>query len=232
MSIPPLKGHEDVYNLNGQIKHKTDFIRRFIPDEVKVHLVSHSIGSKISLKLLEDNEMSYKIKQCYLLFPTIENMIHTSNGFWFDKVFDRFFFILKFLSHAFNLLPLTFRTILIYLFSLIAGYPKFFLGTIVKTTNPAILEKIWFLAQDEMRQVREIDKDIIMKNLYRLKFYYGTTDGWVPKEYYDNLIKTFPGVDAELCSLQINHEFIISNGPTMARMLSEWIILKITHGVL
>lgn len=86
-----------------------------------------------------------------------------------------------------------------------------------------VLEKIWFLAQDEMRQVGEIDEDIIRKNLHRLKFYYGTADGWVPKKNFDNLIKSFPGVDAELCTLQINHGFIISHGPTMARMLSEWI---------
>lgn len=223
MSIPPLKGHEDLYNLHGQIEHKTDFISRFIPDKVKIHLVSHSIGSKISLKLLEDDATSKKIKQCYLLFPTIENMIQTSNGFWFEKVFDRFFFILKFLSYAFNFMPLTFRIIAIYIFCCIAGYPKFFIGTIVKITIPTVLEKIWFLAQDEMREVREIDEDIIKKNLHRLKFYYGTTDGWVPKKNYDNLIKSFPGVDAELCALKIDHGFIVSHGPTMARMLSEWI---------
>lgn len=222
MTIPPLEGNNDLYNLNGQVKHKLEFIRKYIPKNVKIHLVSHSIGAKISLEILKD-ELGEQVKQCYMLFPTIEKMVDSSNGFWFYKIFNRIFFILQFFYYAFHWLPLTVRTILIYVYCLCAGYPEFFLGTILKASTPAVLDKVWFMAKDEMEMVREIDAETIKTNLHRVKFYYGTTDGWVPTDYYHELTKRFPGIDAELCSQKINHGFVVSHGPRMGRMVSQWI---------
>lgn len=222
--VPLLEGNNYLYNLQGQVKHKVEFITKYIPKHVKIHLVSHSIGAKISLELLKYEEINEQIHQCYMLFPTIENMVDSSNGFWFYKIFNRIFFLLQLFYYAFNFLPLQVRTIILsFVFCVVGGYPKYFLGTVIKASEPAALDKIWFMAQDEMEQVREIDHEVINKNMHRLKFYYGTTDGWVPSHYYHKLIKTFPGIDAELCSQKIDHGFVISHGPTMARMVSDWI---------
>lgn len=159
-----------------------------------------------------------------MLFPTIEKMVESSNGFWFYKVFNRIFLLIQLIYYAFDFLPLKVRTIIIsFAFCIVAGYPKYFLGTVIKTLAPSALDKIWFMAEDEMTQVCEIDSDVINKNMQRLKFYYGTRDGWVPSHYYQKLIEKFPGIDAELCSQKIDHGFVISHGPTMARMLSDWI---------
>lgn len=226
MVTPPLKGNEDLYNLQGQVRHKTDFINKFIPNDVKVHLVSHSIGAKISLELLKDNDISELIRQCYFLFPTIENMVETSNGFYFHKVLNRIFFLLQFIYYAFYFLPLKVRTMVLYIYCYFAGYPEYFLGTMIKASTPTVLDKVWFMADDEMDKVREIDEDTISRNLHRIKFYYGTTDGWVPKKYFHNLTQKFPGIDAELCTQKIDHGFVVSHGPTMGRMVSEWIIRR------
>lgn len=223
MKVPPLEGNEHLYSLRGQVDHKTSFIDKYIPKGVKVHLVSHSIGSKISLELLKDEAVSNKIEQSYLLFPTIENMVESPSGYLFNNIFDKIYFIIQFIYYAFARLPLNARTIILYLYCLISGFPKFFLGTVVKTSSPKVLDKIWFMTRDEMDKVRGIDEKLIRNNLHRLTFYYGTTDGWVPTNYYHKLVETFPGINAELCSQKIDHAFVISHGPTMARMVSDWI---------
>lgn len=82
------------------------------------------------------------------------------------------------------------------------------------------------MAQDEMKKVCEIDHEVINQNMARLKFYYGTKDGWVPVDYYNELIQNFPNIDAELCQQSIDHGFVIKHGNTMARMLAEWIRRK------
>jgi hypothetical protein len=172
LAIPPLKSNHDLFNLQGQVNHKIDFISKFVPQGVKIHLVSHSIGAKISLELLKVYSISCKVHQCYLLFPTIERMVISSNGFWF-RLFSRFFFLLHLFFFAFSFLPLVVRTLLLYVFCYLSGHPKYFLGTMIKLSAPEVLEKVWFMAKDEMEKVCECDDEIIGRNLHRLKFYYG-----------------------------------------------------------
>lgn len=223
MVTPQLKGNEHLYNLQGQIDHKIAFINKYIPRNVKIHLISHSIGAKISIALLKDEIINKQIQQSYLLFPTIERMVDGRNGFWFFRVFNPIFPLLQFFYVAFSYLPLIVRTWLLYGFCAIAGWPEYFLGTTIKFAAPEVLDKVWFMAVDEMEKVVDIDEDIIKKNLGRLKFYYGTTDGWVPTEFYHELIKKFPGIDAELCTQKIAHGFVVAHGPRMGRMVSDWI---------
>lgn len=224
LSIPPLESNHDVYNLQGQVKHKAQLITEFIPKHVKIHLVSHSIGAKISLELMKMEEITDQVKRCYMLFPVIERIAETPNGFWFYKIFNRIFIFLRLFYYAFHFLPLQLRTIILsFVFCMVGGYPEHFLGTIIKASNPKALDKIWFMAEDEMKQVIAIDRDVIEKNLNKLKFYYGASDGWVPSHSYHKLIKEFSNVDAELCSKKIDHGFVISHGPTMARIVSDWI---------
>lgn len=223
MSMPPLTGNHDLYNLQGQINHKIEFIRKFVGEEVKIHLVSHSIGAKISLELLKHDLISQKIHRCYLMFPTIERMVESNNGFWFYKVFDRIFFLLQLIYYGFSFLPLTLRTIFLYFFCLLNGIPNVLLGTVIKVSSPTAIDKVWFMAKDEMEKVCQIDDVVIKKNQHRLNFYYGMTDGWVPIDSYKKLVERFPGINAELCQKSINHCFMISHGPTMARMVADWL---------
>ncbi|CAO1312925.1 unnamed protein product [Diamesa hyperborea] len=227
--IPAIKGNEDLYNLKGQTDHKVDFIKTYIPKDVKIHLIAHSIGSYISLDLLKIPEIDERIQQCYFLFPTIENMVETKNGYILSKVLDPIFFIMRYFYRFINFLPLTLRTLMVYVYCLCTGTPKYFMGTVLKYLEPAVIDKIWFMALDEMELVREIDTVHIQQNMHRLKFYYGLTDGWVPEDSYKRLIEKFPGIDAELCSQKLEHAFVIKSGPLVGRMVSDWIKKKRVH---
>lgn len=169
------------------MKHKIEFIIKYIPKSVKLHIVSHSVGAKISLELLKNDDISKRVQNHYLLFPTIENMFESRNGFFF-KILDRIFIVLQCFYYMFSYLPLRIRTIVLYFFCCLSGYPNYFLGTVIKSSNPATLDKVWFLAKDEIEKINDIDEEVIRNNIHRLKFYYGITDGWVPIKFYKNLL--------------------------------------------
>ncbi len=62
--------------------HKMHFINQYVPKNVKLHLIGHSIGSKICIELLTRFTESGDHRQAYayLLFPTLERMAQTPNG--------------------------------------------------------------------------------------------------------------------------------------------------------
>lgn len=68
-----------IFTLEGQVQHKFEFIDKYIPEGVNLHLIGHSIGAKICVELVK----RYKAKHnaaAYLLFPTLERMADTPQG--------------------------------------------------------------------------------------------------------------------------------------------------------
>lgn len=65
--------------LDGQIKHKLTFINKFVPKDVKLIFIGHSIGCYMILKLLDELD-SHHVLRCFMLFPTIERMAESPKG--------------------------------------------------------------------------------------------------------------------------------------------------------
>lgn len=222
--LPPLEGNESLYNLAGQLQHKVDFIRKYVPSDVKIHLIGHSIGAYLALELLKIPDISDRIQHCYMLFPTIERMVNTKNGFILTRIVKPFYFLVQWFYQCFALLPTVIKVWIIYAYFVISRTPKYFLGTGLKYANPAVVHKVWIMALDEMEKVRELDVENIKANKYRLKFYYGTTDGWVPVKFYRELMQMVPEVDAELCTRSYEHAFVLKAASQMGFMVGEWIL--------
>ena len=74
-----LTEHPELFTLDGQIKHKISFIDKYVASGVKLHLIGHSIGGKISAELVKHYSSNYNIN-AYLLFPTLERMAQTPKG--------------------------------------------------------------------------------------------------------------------------------------------------------
>ncbi|XP_055640355.1 lipid droplet-associated hydrolase [Toxorhynchites rutilus septentrionalis] len=223
-SIPTLENNSNLYNLEGQLHHKVEFIRKYVPSDVRIHLIGHSIGCYLALELLKIPDISDRIQHCYFLFPTIERMADSRNGFMLTKCVKPIYFIVRLFYRCIDLLPNFLKIWIIYIYFLLSGIPKFYLGTALKYTNPSVIDKVWFMALDEMEKVRELDSDIILQNKDRLKFYYGTTDGWVPVKYCNELKSRIHGVDAEICTRKIDHAFVLRSSEQMGFMVSEWIL--------
>jgi len=211
------------YDLEGQIRHKIEFIEKFVPKHVKVTIIGYSLGTKITLRVLEHPKLSQQISKCYLLFPTIERIDKSSAGARFP-ILEKFYPLIRFSLSIFHLLPIGVKRFFTRLILNVAFLDvDNFDDSLLQATYPTCYEKTLFLYKDAYLKIRKRDDEIIERNLHKLKFYYGTFDEFVRKKFYYDLIENFPGIDAELCTKNYPHTFILRNSIGMAEMICNWI---------
>lgn len=192
---PPLKDNEHLYDLQGQIEHKIKFIEEYIKNDVKIHLIGHSVGAKICLDLLKSlSKFNEQVVQCYLMFPTIEHIADSTKG---RKVpsFDRYFFLLRIFYNLFHLLPANWKAAVVKYFIKRDGMDvDEFLAPSLEYTNPRVIDRIWFMALDEMEKIKDLDVDHVKSNVHRLKLYYAEVDDWVNTKFYYTIVERIPGI--------------------------------------
>lgn len=224
MQTPPLKGNEHLYNLQGQLNHKIDFINRHIPKDVKVYLIGHSIGAKLCLDLLKTQGFSHQVQHCYLLFPTIERMAESSNG-KLVPTYDKFSFLFRIFYKSFHWLPESWKRAIVSKCCRSAGVADDLVEPTMSFINPLVIDRLWFLTLDEMDKVRDLDEQLFKENVHRIKIYYAVLDAWVPQDCYNKLINRFPGADA-IKSMSHEHAFVLKSSVAVGVMVSEWIRLE------
>jgi pimeloyl-ACP methyl ester carboxylesterase len=190
---------------------------------VKIHLIGHSIGSWMIMELLKRPEIKRKVHHAYLLFPTVERMAETDNGVRLTKYVSPLMFIFRGMALFMAMMPYSLQVFFIYVYYWCVGMPSSFLGTSLKFSKPSVLDKVYFLGMDEMATVRELDVATMVANQDIVTLYYGTTDGWVPVSYYEDMKRRVPGVRAELCRKKLPHAFVLKHGPDMAHICGNWI---------
>lgn len=175
------------------------------------------------IEMLKDEEIKRKIKRCYLLFPTVERMAASPSGFFFTKLISPGYFLLRLLCSILNMFPSLVKTLFVYMYCVLFSIPKTFLGTTQKFLSPVIMDKVVFLARKEMKQVKELDVETIKENVNLLKFYYGSSDGWAPTKYCQQLKERIPDVNAEIDNNNISHAFVLRSSDEMGRKTADWI---------
>lgn len=222
--IPPLAGNEAKYGLHAQVQHKVEFIKTYVPDDVKIHLIGHSIGAWMVIELLKNTEIKSKIQHCYLLFPTFERMAASSNGFLYTKLVRPSWFILRRLVVLFGMLPVMVQVFLLSIYFFVMSMPRTFMGTALKYSRVSIMDKVLHLADDEMRLVVDADYNTLVENKEILKVYYGASDGWTPKKYCYQLQERVTGIDAQIDIYNIAHAFVLRSSEEMGKLMAGWII--------
>lgn len=221
--VPPLEGNEAKFGLAGQLQHKIEFIRTYVPRDVKIHLIGHSIGAWMLLELLKVPDLKDRIHHGYLLFPAIEHMRDSPNGWIYTNVVQRFWTLLTFIINVFAKLPTIVQIMIIYAYFFIMSIPRHFVGTALKYSRPTVLQKIVFLADEEMDQVVEPDYAVLEANVHRLKLYYGATDGWSPVNYCTRICERVPGLDASVDIYRYAHAFVLRSSVEMGKLVGGWI---------
>ncbi|XP_066998972.2 lipid droplet-associated hydrolase [Anabrus simplex] len=215
VTVPKLQCNQYLYDLRGQINHKVEFIKKYVPRHVNLHLVGHSIGCKIILELLKDPSINSQVKKCYMLFPTVERMAVSPNGKFFTGIIKYIIPVILLLSWIFTLFPSSVKKILLNSYFFIHGTKGNVTRAAIKLINPTALRNVFFLALDEMDHVKELD--------HKFFFYYGTTDGWVPVKYYEDLKKDHPDVEAITCPYGYKHAFVLNSAKDVGSLVSKWI---------
>ncbi|XP_043261857.1 lipid droplet-associated hydrolase [Colletes gigas] len=211
------------YSLIAQLEHKKEFIKKYAPEDAKLHLIGHSIGCWIILNMLKDVLISRRVAKCYLLFPTIENIAETRNGWFFTRVVSRIASILIFLSWTLSCLPHFLQAFLISIYSLLNGIPAKYNKAIQQLLNPRSLRNVIKMADEEMEIVKERDDELLSKHADKLWFYYGNCDGWAPVRHYENMKLAHPNVNAELCKRGYHHCFVLQYDKEMGKIVGDLI---------
>uniref|UniRef100_A0A8C7DS48 Lipid droplet-associated hydrolase n=1 Tax=Naja naja TaxID=35670 RepID=A0A8C7DS48_NAJNA len=66
-----LNDTNDVFGLQGQVEHKLKFLQKYVPKDVKLVLIGHSVGSYLALKIMEHSpelEVCQRYKLIQLFF--------------------------------------------------------------------------------------------------------------------------------------------------------------------
>nr|XP_057933589.1 lipid droplet-associated hydrolase isoform X2 [Doryrhamphus excisus] len=213
----------DVFGLNGQVEHKLTFLRTFVPKEVNLVLVGHSIGCYIILETMK-RDPSLKVLKAVMLFPTIERMALTPQGKVMTPVLCHMRYMAYLPIFLLSLLPEGLKRGLVQL--VLGG-----LGSLDPCVIPATVGLLSgdcaanavYMGGQEMRKVLERDNLTIKKNLEKLLFYYGASDPWCPVRYYDDIKMDFPTGDFRLCENGFRHAFVLDAGREVAEMVAEWI---------
>lgn len=223
---PAIQGNESLYNLQGQIDNKVEFFRKYVPAGVRVHLIGHSVGAYISLNLLNHADIKAKVVKAYLLFPTIENIGDTPNGKFMTNIIQHIVWLILFLSWIFTCLPDSIQTILLQIYFKVTGNPSHNVPHTKKLIHPTVLQNIFYMAFDEMKNLRNLNPDLLRPHKDVVKLYYGATDNWAPVSQYKKISREYPDVNTELCVRNFDHAFVLRSSEEVGNMVASWIEVK------
>ncbi|SCV70678.1 BQ2448_3440 [Microbotryum intermedium] len=228
-----------VPGLREQIAHKVAFIDELASTypqigvekgaKTKLVLVAHSIGSYISCECIKARPSL--VSSAILLFPTISHMALTPNGRRLWPLFSPLGLAPVGLSTA--LLSYLPRESLSRVVGRLSGQSG--PGSLVTTglvTSPGSVVAALTMAKEEMRNVTELDGEMLKKYGNRLCWYWarGDDDGWVlpssVKEIEDVLDQAgFPKERRKKCEEGMQHAFILTtkHSDSLAIRCAAWV---------
>nr|CAD7203028.1 unnamed protein product [Timema douglasi] len=222
-ALPSLSKNPNFYNMEGQAQHKIAFMEKYIPPDVKVYLIGHSIGCKMILEVMKNSRIHSQVRKCYLMFPTIERMATSPNGKFLTSLILPIVPLIVFLAWVFTSLPRTLRRVLINIYFSIHKSTDDMIDTTVDLVNPTVLRNVFFLAKDEMENVTELDSDTMTTFRDKLVLYYGARDGWTPLDYVKDLKESHPEVKSIICDKNFDHAFVLNMSQAVGDMVSDWV---------
>uniref|UniRef100_A0A4W3JBH0 Lipid droplet-associated hydrolase n=1 Tax=Callorhinchus milii TaxID=7868 RepID=A0A4W3JBH0_CALMI len=214
---------EDVFGLNGQIEHKLAFLRKYVPEDVKIVLIGHSIGCYIILEMMK-REPQLQVLKAVLLFPTIERMAESPQGKLMTPVLCKLRFMMYVPIYFLSFLPESVKTSLVRW--ALQGLQSLDEGSVSASLNLFSVDCVanaMYLGSQEMVQVVCRDDSTIQQHLDQLIFYYGRGDHWCPVVYYEDMKRSFPEGTIYLCQKGIRHAFVLDASEEMAQMITDWL---------
>lgn len=177
----------------------------------------------MALELLQEPQISQQLTKNYLLFPTIEHMSKTTRGKFLSGFIRHIVWLILILVYIFSVLPAIIQNFLIKIYLFVSFVPQLWCDVIVDFIQPNTIQKVFFLAMDEMDNVNDRNDVVIKKFKPKLKFYYSKNDHWAPEGYYHKLKDAYPDIDATLCPNNWAHAFVLNHSRDVGVMVASWI---------
>ena len=214
-----------MFDLDGQLKHKLELINNYVDKQSNLHLIGHSIGCWLILELLRDNEnLTMRLKSVNLLFPTLQKMAESPNGYFLNNILRKFHTFILFLYLVVSLLPTVIVNFLVTIYLRIFSLPTQYLKYILKFLNPKVGEKILFLAYNEMDTVKCLNYEALNKMKHLINIIYSSHDNWAPVSYIEDVHKYQPEIP--MTEVNIDHAFVLKSSEQVAEMVTQFIKIK------
>ncbi|KAL3272547.1 hypothetical protein HHI36_014019 [Cryptolaemus montrouzieri] len=207
--------------LREQIQQKVTFIEEYVPEDAKLHIIGHSIGSHMALEMLKEPTIESRIAQIYLIFPVFEKMLETPNG---KRMYNYFSYLKStgiFLARIHTILPKIITYSALKLLMSIRGIRGQEHKTLHRLIHPKMLQQVFYLVFEQLDQVKERDSENFKNNANRINILYGDKDNWCFEDSFVNIRKDFPEIRAEMTLFE--HGFFFRENEEVADVLGEWI---------
>ena len=223
-------GDRSTYTLEEQIEHKVKFIRQYLSKSQKIILMAHSLGSFMSLSLLQRLSEEYNFVRIILMFPVFERTMETSKGTTFIPRLRNFRNSLIRTGHVIQNLPGPIRQSIISVISE-KRYTVDDTGSI-KSALKALLTPN--CARNIVQMLDDLSKfgdnskftDIFTRYGKKLTLYYGEDDAWAPVRYATRLSEKFPTVDVRIDEYKTQHCFVLEPCKIFSKVISTLIDLE------
>jgi len=210
-----------VFTLEEQIQHKLDFIDQYIDSNKKVILLAHSLGSYITLNVIERMKITNQLTHVVLMFPVFERTMESDIG---AKSVGRVKLLFTPMLMV-NMIPKSVTTSVVDFIAKkrdLSGEDKHSLSTAIHSiVDPNTLRNIHQIA-DDLSKIGILDnlKDVIESNVKNITFYYGAHDGWTPNHFIEDMRKRFPSADIQKDTNNIGHAFVLEHSVLMAEIVA------------
>lgn len=221
---PKLSGNEDLYSLQGQIKHKLAFIEDYVPESASVILIGHSIGSYISLSLT-DQLPERRVRRAIFLFPTIERLYDSPQGRWVWPIVAYLRPMVLILVYLLSYLstPMQYNLLEWFFSNTHSRIPACAYTASLNTFDTHCTNKWMYMAKTEFESVNQLNVRMVEDHLPRLVMYYGERDHWCPVSYYEGVKRLFPDGNIRLCEKGFDHAFVLESSEPVAELVAGWI---------
>lgn len=200
-----------------QVDHKINLIEKFIPEDVEIILVGHSIGAFMSTQIMKVARNRRQFIHSFLLMPALERLADTT-GWRSLRIALAFRWLIYMVVFVLSLLRDDLLIDLVGFFEpkiRSKSAPECCRDGLVASTDFSVIRNILNLAKDEGRQVTFRDDSFFEGNINRLSFIYCHGDRWSPLEYFRELKKAHPLGDYNILDT-VTHDFVMD-----VRMIEE-----------
>lgn len=219
---PPPNENWQLYGLEGQVRHKLEFVKSFVSSSRPLYLVGHSIGAYMALRILGELGR-LNVRRSFLLFPVFERMREAPNArslVWNARLLKA---VTRLVVLLLMVLPEAFKCALVgwYCRTLPEGIRDRSFAATCTLFTPTVFRLMIDMAEEELQQVKERDDALIGAHLDRLSFYYGCQDGWCPARFYWEMREAYPKADLTLCKDNLKHAFVLDRTEGIATFVSD-----------
>ncbi|RMX63628.1 hypothetical protein DD238_007700 [Peronospora effusa] len=218
----PWKNNGRAFTLQEQLEHKAFYLQQRLHDDPTLQfvIIGHSIGSYFLLDIAR--RFPQQIAKLVLMQPTIMHMALSPQGKRMMPLFNHYESVVSLVDAVEFLVPPLLRHWIVRRVVGSKTSETLQLASL-SLVNTYVMRNVLGMAANEMKDVTELDSDLVAEFEDKILFVYSTVDEWVPAEFMQEYQVRFPNARHRV--VPQGHAFMMETNGTrdMAAHILQWI---------